>query len=68
MLHPDLLYDMVRQDHQARIDAAEESRQARLASTAPHRPPAAALVAAEHRPRRQWPDRHQRRGDATECA
>jgi hypothetical protein len=68
MMHPDLLYEMIRQDHQARIDAAEQSRQAHLARRVSHQRPAKSLGAAGHRLRRQWLDRRQGRGGATECA
>jgi hypothetical protein len=68
MMHPDLLYEMFRQDHPARIGAAEQSRHAHLARNVSHHRPAKALVAAGHRLRRQWLDRRQGRGGATECA
>jgi hypothetical protein len=59
MMHPDLLYEMLEQDHEARIGAAEQSRYAHLAPSVSHHWPAKSLVAAGHRLRRQWLDRRQ---------
>jgi hypothetical protein len=56
VLHPDLMYEVVMQEHQARIDTAEQSRQARLARTGRRLRPATSLFAAlfHHRTDAGW--------------
>jgi hypothetical protein len=50
VLHPDQLYETVRYEQQARIHAAEQSRQARIARSDGPRWSARSLFAALHRP------------------